>query len=90
MDRRLKTRVEWNGPVKYRVEGSNEEKTGVLSDISTTGALVWLHDELDMDTQIEVIMQSQFDPKPVHMHMIVKRREPNDREGYQGYGCVLI
>ena len=90
MDRRLKTRVEWNGPVKYEVEGTGIQKTGVLSDISTTGALIWLKDELDMEAKIEVVMQSQFDPKPVHMHMVVKRREPAEREGYIGYGCILV
>lgn len=90
MDRRLKTRVEWNGPVKYIVEGTGEQKQGVLSDISTSGALMWVREELDMETQMEVIMQSQFDPKPVHMHMVIKRREPNMREGYTGYGCVLV
>lgn len=89
MDRRLNARVEWNGPIKYRLSNNTDYKTGMLADISTTGAMLWLKESLAIDDPVEVVMQSEYDPKPVHMHMHVKRIENAKREGYSGYGCAL-
>lgn len=89
MDRRINTRVEWNGPVRYRTPDMTEPKIGMLANISTSGAMLWLMEELSVGNSLEVIMQSEYDPKPVHMQMRVKRIEKNKREGYSGYGCAL-
>lgn len=89
MDRRINTRVEWNGPVKYRTQEMTESKIGMLANISTSGAMLWLMEDLAIGSPIEVVMQSEYDPKPVHMHMHVKRIEKSKREGYSGYGCSL-
>lgn len=89
MDRRVKTRTEWNGPIKYRLLQIDPYKTGILADISTSGAMLWLDEELDMGVHVEIVMQSEYDPEPVHMHMHVVRTEDVPREGYLGYGCEL-
>ncbi len=89
MDRRLKTRVEWKGPIKYRLEHTDSFKTGLLTDISTTGAMLWLKGDIPVGSRMEVVMQSEYDPAPVHMHMRVVRTEGAQREGYTGYGCQL-
>lgn len=89
MDRRLKTRVEWNGPVKYRLLQSDPYATGILVNISTSGAMLWLDEDVAVGSRIEVLMQSEYDPEPVQMHMRVVRHESSQREGYYGYGCEL-
>ncbi len=89
MDRRLKTRVEWNGPVKYRLLQSDPYRTGLLVNISTNGAMLWLNEDIAIDSSIEVLMQSEYDPEPVQMHMRVVRKQSSQREGYTGYGCEL-
>lgn len=59
--------------------------------MSTTGAMVWIKEALEPGDPLEVVMQSEYDPKPVHMHMHmhVKRIVPGQRRGFTGYGCVL-
>ena len=89
MDRRIAPRVEWNGPIKYRTEKGGKYRAGFLADISTTGAMLWLKQELQVGDKLEVIMQSEFDPKPVRMQMQVKRIMDEVRENYHGYGCAL-
>ncbi len=89
MDRRLSPRVEWNGPVHFRAAGDNRYRTGFLSDISTTGAMLWLDRKLEQGDRVEVRMQSEFDPKPVNMTFEVVRVLPQQRNGYTGYGCRL-
>ncbi|WP_456373656.1 PilZ domain-containing protein [Thiolapillus sp.] len=89
MDRRISPRVEWHGPVHYRTGADEPFRVGFLSDISTTGAMLWLPEELQIDAALEVVMKSEFDPGPVHMHMSVTRRSEEERHGYYGYGCTL-
>ncbi len=89
MDRRIKTRVEWNGPIKYRLQQVDPYKTGFMANISTSGAMLWLDEDLDLGTKIEIVMKSEYDPEPVHMHMHLVRAEDEIREGYKGYGCEL-
>ena len=89
MDRRISPRVEWNGPVRYRTQSDGQFLTGFLADISTTGAMLWLQEDLAVGDPLEVVMKSEFDPKPVHMQMTVKRKVEEARHGYQGYGCAL-
>ena len=89
MERRLSPRVEWQGPVSYRVGTEHQYHTGVLANISTTGALLWLKEELKPGTWLEVVMQSELDPHPVHMKMQVVRVGPEVRKGHRSYGCRL-
>ncbi|WP_456414147.1 PilZ domain-containing protein [Thiolapillus sp.] len=89
MDRRISPRVEWHGPVHYRKQGGKEYRTGFLANISTTGAMLWLPEQLQIDDALNVVMKSEYDPAPVHMQMQIKRRTDEERHGYFGYGCTL-
>ena len=89
MDRRLNARVEWNGPISYIAKDMSKPEIGILVDISTSGAMLWLKTDLEIGDAVEVVMQSEYDPKPVRMHMHVRRIENTQREGYTGYGCSL-
>ncbi|BAO45742.1 PilZ domain-containing protein [Thiolapillus brandeum] len=89
MDRRISPRVEWHGPVRYRTGADEAFGIGFLSDISTTGAMLWLPDDLPINAALEVVMKSKYDPAPVHMHMTITRRTEEERHSYHGYGCRL-
>ena len=89
MERRISPRVEWHGPVSYRSSDEEDYRTGFLANISTTGAMLWLDTELGEGDDLEVVMQSEYDPEPVHMKMRVRRALPEKRNGYRGYGCTL-
>lgn len=89
MDRRLSPRVEWHGPVSFRTTEDTDYRTGFLANISTTGAMLWLEEDLGIGDEIEVVMQSEFDSAPVHMTMHISRILPHKRNGFRGYGCSL-
>ena len=89
VDRRLETRVEWNGPVKYRPMQMDHFKTGILVNISDGGAMLWLNEDIPVGSEIEVLVQSEHAPEPVHMYMHIVRIEEISREGYTGYACKL-
>ncbi|HID47051.1 MAG TPA: PilZ domain-containing protein [Chromatiaceae bacterium] len=89
MDRRISPRVEWHGPVHFRRQEDEPFLIGFLSDISTTGAMLWLPQQLQVGDPLEVVMKSEYDPEPVHMHMSVQRKVEGERHGYHGYGCTL-
>lgn len=89
MDRRISPRVEWHGPVKFRRKQEDKYRTGFLADVSTTGAMVWLPVDLKVGDELEVVMKSEYDPAPVHMHLQVIRCVEEERHGYHGYGCTL-
>jgi hypothetical protein len=81
--------VEWHGPVSYRVADEHQYHTGFLANISTTGAMIWTKEALSTGTWLEVVMQSELDPHPVHMKMRIVRAIPEMRRGFHGYGCSL-
>ncbi|RTZ74254.1 MAG: hypothetical protein DSZ00_04845 [Gammaproteobacteria bacterium] len=89
IERRTSPRVERHGPVSFRTAEDSDYRTGFLANISTTGAMLWLEEELEIGDEIEVVMQSEFDPAPVHMKMRVTRMLPQPRNGFRGYGCSL-
>ena len=89
MERRISPRVEWHGPVSFHTAEDSDYRTGFLANISTTGAMLWLEEELEIGDEIEVVMQSEFDAEPVHMKMHVTRALPHERNGFRGYGCSL-
>jgi len=81
--------VEWQGPIQYRLSKDAKYEIGFLTDISTTGAMLWLKKDVPAGASLEVVMKSEFDQKPVHMHMKVKRAVDEMRHDYRGYGCTL-
>lgn len=89
MDRRISPRVEWHGPIHYRKGDEEKFRSGFLANISTTGAMVWLPDPAQIGDALNVVMKSEYDPVPVHMHMQVTRSVEEQRNGYHGYGCSL-
>lgn len=89
MDRRISPRIEWHGPIHYQTSKEGGHHTGFLANISTTGGMLWLPEKLQVGDQLDVVMKSEYDPAPVHMHMQVTRVVEEERHGFWGYGCSL-
>lgn len=88
LDRRLAVRVEWNGPVKYRLMQTDHYQTGLLVNISDRGAMLWLKEDIPLGSELEVLIQTRLDAEQVHFVMKIVRTEET-REKYIGYGCRL-
>ena len=87
MDRRSETRVKRNASVKYRIAYMGTYKIGLLVNITSHGALLWLKEDLSIGSNLEVLMLS--DNYSEHVHMNVVRTEETNRDGYTGYGCKI-
>ena len=87
MDRRNEPRVNSNDSVRYRMLHTDSYKTGVLRNISTHGALLWLSEDFAVNSSLEVLIRSHEETE--HVHMRVVRTEETNRKGYTGYGCRI-
>lgn len=85
MDRRSEPRVNRNDSVRYRTMHTDKYKTGMLMNISTHNALLWLTEDFAIGSNLDVLMLSHDQPE--HVHMCVVRTEETNRKGYTGYGC---
>ena len=87
MNRRSESRVNWNGSVKYRAGHMSTYKMGLLMNMSTQSALLWLKEDFSIGSNLAVLMPPHDNPE--HVHLIVVRTEETNREGYTGYGCRI-
>lgn len=87
MDRRSEPRADWNTPIKYRKLDSDTYKKGILANMGTNSALLWLSEELAVGSSLDVQMRPYDMPEHVFMHVV--RTEETNREGYRGYGCKV-
>lgn len=87
MERRSESRDKLNDSIKYRVGHKSAYKTGLLMNISSDGALLWLKENLSINSNLEVLMPSDYDLE--HLCMFVVRTEETNRDGYTGYGCKI-
>ena len=87
MNRREKERVQWNEPIEYRRLHSDIYKKGLLVNISTTGALLWLMDSFSVGNKLEILMPS--DSETLHLYLNVVRTEQTQFEGYSAFGCTV-
>lgn len=85
MDRRSEYRVKWNDAIQYRTFDTGAYKTGIVKNISIHGAFLWLQEDLDIGTSLELLTGSHGKQQSVRMRVV--RTEETDHEVYAGYGC---
>ena len=90
-DRRYYERTEICSPVKYRLSEEDDYKEALLINISETGALIGVNEELGMDTHIYMKMESdEVNQQPIKI-LVDTVRNAETIEGYQYcYGCMIL
>jgi c-di-GMP-binding flagellar brake protein YcgR len=89
-DRRASPRIDIDGDMTYRIGDSEEGKSGRIENISTGGALIWIADDLPVDTRLLIrIDPSEPEDDPmVFRATLLHQLAEEDSEMY-AYGCSI-
>ena len=89
-ERRTNLRVEVDGPMQYRHLDSEEFSTGEIENISAEGALIWICEEMPLDTEL-VIRVDLDGPDETWADMVATLlyQLPNEEDSLYGYGCSI-
>jgi len=91
IERRFSPRAPINGEIKYRLPENADLSSGVLINISQTGALLGLKHKLPEDTVLTILMESHLnDEPPVEISTEITRIETYCEDYSYCYGCKII
>ena len=89
-ERRGNTRIYIDGPMHYRAVESHDFLPGRLENISADGALVWIGEELPIDSQIIVrIVPDGPDESWADLAVTLLYKQPEEENSLHGYGCSI-
>ena len=89
-ERRASPRIEIDGDMTYRIDGSEDGKSGRIENISTGGALIWIVDEPPVDTRLLIrIDPSEPEDEPMMFRATLLHRLSDEGESMFAYGCSI-
>jgi hypothetical protein len=89
-DRRIAKRSKFSCEIEYVAAGISFQRTGILDNLSHTGALVWLRDRIDLGTDLVLIAQPERpEDRPIFIGAQVVRHVEDREDGMYGYGCII-
>ena len=89
-ERRGNPRVYVDGPMQYRQVESHEFLPGQIENISATGALVWISEELPLDSELVVRIEPDG-PEEEWADFVATLlyKLPEEENSLHGYGCSI-
>ena len=89
-ERRGNLRIHIDCPMHYRAVESHDFLPGQLEDISVDGALVWIGEELPIDSQIIVRIEPDGpDESWADLAVTLLYKQPEEENSLHGYGCSI-
>ena len=89
-ERRASPRIDIDGDMTYRVADTDEGKSGRIENISTGGALIWISEELPVDTQLLIrIDPSEPEDEPMIFRATLLHQISEQYESMFAYGCSI-
>lgn len=89
-ERRASPRIDIDGDMTYRIGESDEGKSGRIENISTGGALIWIADDLPIDTRLLIrIDPSEPEDEPMIFRATLLHKLREQEEGMFAYGCSI-
>ena len=89
-ERRASPRIDIDGEMKYRCNGSDADKKGRIENISTGGALIWIEDELPTDSRVLIrIEPGEPGDDAMEFSATLLHKLPDHEESLYGYGCSI-
>ena len=89
-ERRASPRIDIDGEMTYRLVDSDEGKSGRIENISTGGALIWIVDELPVETELLIrIDPSEPEDEPMVFRATLLHEMPEHGEAMFAYGCTI-
>ena len=88
-DRRGNPRVHIDGPMQFRQVESHDFLPGQIENISASGALVWICEDLPLDS--EIVVRVQPDGPEAWADLVAKLvyKLPEEENSLYGYGCSI-
>lgn len=77
--------------IQYQISLDSEPKEGLLDNISASGALLWLREEIPINSRLHIIVHSE-DPTelPLAINAVIVRLAGRRDDGCLGYGCEIV
>jgi hypothetical protein len=89
-EQRGNPRVYIDGPMQYRRVESHDFLAGEIENISADGALVWIGEDLPLDSEIIVRIEADGpDETWADLVATVLYRHPGENDSLRGYGCSI-
>ncbi len=89
-ERRGNLRIYIDGPMLYRTIESHDFLTGQLENISADGALVWIGEDMPIDSQIIVRIEPDGpDETWADLIATLLYKQPEEENSLHGYGCSI-
>ena len=89
-EQRGNPRIYIDGPMQYRAVESQDFLPGQLEDISADGALVWISEDLPIDSQIIVRIEPDGpDESWADLAVTLLYKQPEEENSLHGYGCSI-
>ena len=89
-EQRGNPRIYIDGPMLYRAVESLVFLPGQLEDISAAGALVWIGEDLPIDSQIIVRIEPDGpDESWADLAVTLLYKQPEEENSLHGYGCSI-
>lgn len=89
-ERRGNLRIYIDGPMRYRAVESQDFLPGQLENISADGALVWIGEDLPIDSQIIVRIEPDGpDETWADLAVTLLYKQPEEENSLHGYGCSI-
>ena len=89
-EQRGNPRIYIDGPMHYRTVESHDFLPGQLEDISVDGALVWIGEDLPIDSQIIVRIEPDGpDESWADLAVTLLYKQPEEENSLYGYGCSI-
>ena len=90
-ERRVSPRVTINGELKYKLEGETDFREGVMLDLSQSGTLISLDQQLDIHTHLTLLIESDKDnEQPIEITAKIVRIANHNGKYYHTYGCMIL
>jgi hypothetical protein len=89
-ERRTNPRIDINGEMTYRTGGSGETRRGEIENMSAGGALIWIADELPVDSELLIrVVELDGDATTLEFRATLLHRLPERKDRLYGYGCSI-
>ena len=89
-ERRSNPRVYVDGPMQYRQVESHDFLPGRIENISANGALVWISEEMPLETELVVRVEPDSpDEEWADLVATLLYKLPEEENALHGYGCSI-
>jgi hypothetical protein len=77
--------------IRYQISMDSEPKEGFLGNASASGVLLWLREDIPIDSRLHIIVHSE-DPAelPLSITAVIVRLAGQRDDGCLGYGCKIV